>query len=451
MGKGETSSFEQVFSRVQTAAEETDLEHEALTRLGQPERSIKVTVPVRRDDGSLELLAGYRVQHNNLRGPYKGGVRFHPAVNVEELNQLALWMTLKCAVADVPFGGAKGGVSVDTADLSPFELERLSRNYIRQLDAEIGPHTDIPAPDVATNEKVMGWMMDEYSRLHQCRTPGSITGKPVAVGGSRGRKDATAWGGALCVEEWIRRENREFDGIRVAVQGFGNVGGHFARIVAQRGLRVVAVSDSSTGVFCPEGLHVEELLAGKQSGCRLDALIEREGLDRWGKGGETRSMGHDELLELDVDVLAPAALGGVIGGRNAERVQARQIVELANGPIRPDADDVLEGKGIRVLPDILANSGGVTASYFEWLQNREGRQWSEQRCYEELERSMREACGSVWKRSEELDIPLRKAAYVVALERIAAAVSAMGTESYYNNGQEQTGRECSSSTKPLKP
>lgn len=424
--------FEQAVERVQAAAAETELEDEALERLAQPERSIKVSVPVRRDDGSLDLFPGYRVQHNNLRGPYKGGVRFHPDVDADELSQLALWMTLKCAVVDIPFGGAKGGVTVDTSELSPLELERLSRNYIRQLDTEIGPRSDIPAPDIATNETVMGWMMDEYSRLHQRRTPAVITGKPVALGGSRGREDATARGATICVEQLAEKENFSIEGLSIAIQGFGNAGGHFAKLMNERGATIVAAGVKEGGLFCEAGLRVDELFEQASKKDSLSELLDAGDLSRWGKEGEVKKIDNQQLLALDVDVLAPAAIGGVIHAENAGEIRAKRIVELANGPILAEADEILEEAGVLMLPDILANAGGVTASYFEWLQNREGRQWPAERCHEELEGVMKKAFHAVYEKREERGVSMRQAAYIVAVERIAEAVSAMGTEKFYN-------------------
>lgn len=430
----ETTPFEKAVARVEAAAAETELEAEALKRLSQPERSIKVTIPVRRDDGSLDFSPGYRVQHNNLRGPYKGGIRFHPDVNADELSELSLLMTLKCAVVDIPFGGAKGGVTVDPTELSPIELERLSRNYIREFDTDIGPESDIPAPDIATNETVMGWMMDEYSRLHQRRTPAVITGKPVALGGSRGREDATARGAVMCIEQLAKKRDFDLDGLTVAIQGFGNAGGHFARLMDERGARVVAITVKNGGLFCAAGLRVSELLERCDCEKSIADLSKESDLSQWGKSGEVQAIENQQLLTLEVDLLAPAAIGGVISKENADSIRAKRIVELANGPILPEVDDTLRAAGVLVVPDILANAGGVSASYFEWLQNREGRQWSLERCHEELEGVMTKAFDAVYQKKEERGISMRQAAYIVALERIADAVSAMGTEKFYNGG-----------------
>lgn len=425
--------FGEIFERVREAAHEIGLEEEALSRLSKPDRSIKVTIPLRRDSGKLDLFCGYRLQHNQLRGPYKGGIRFHPEVNADELSQLALWMTLKCALVDLPFGGAKGGVSVDASKLSPMELERLSRGYVRQLAQEIGPGRDIGAPDVATNEKVMAWMMDEYSRINQTYTPDVFTGKPVALGGSHGRKAATAQGAVYCVEKFLQYTDRDFKDVTVAVQGFGNAGSNFARLLVERGAKVIAATDSSGGLYCEDGLKATPLAEAKSRGRSLRELIDSGDSSQFGEG-TVKAIGNKELLKLDVDILAPAALEGVINAENASQIQARTIVELANGPTLPEADSTLDQKQIFIIPDILANAGGVTMSYFEWLQNREGRQWSEEKCQSELQDTIYRAFDAVWQKGYENQKPLRKAAYLVALERIAAAVAASGTERYYTNG-----------------
>jgi len=431
--KDSPTPFEETFTHVEKAANAAEIESETIDRLRAPLRSVKVSVPLRRDDGSLDVYAGYRFQHSDIRGPFKGGIRFHPEVDTDELSQLSLWMTLKCAVIGIPFGGGKGGITVDPKKLSAMELERLSREYIRQIAPDIGPARDIPAPDVYTDETVMGWMMDEYSRIEQERSPGVITGKPVSLGGSKGRGDATARGAALCLENLLEREEIDPEDMSVAIQGFGNAGSNFARFCVEAGMRIVAVSDSKGAVFGEGGIDINQLIEAKQDGKAVGEVYSEVSV--CDSNGSTEKISNDDLLALDVDVLALAALGGAITEENVDAISAETIVELANGPILPKADNTLAEQGIRLLPDVLANAGGVGASYFEWLQNREGRQWTQKQCNTELNELMGTAFEAVWEEAqEEGDAPhLRQAAYRVALKRLSEAVSAQGTESFYND------------------
>jgi glutamate dehydrogenase/leucine dehydrogenase len=377
--------------------------------LRQPKRRVNASIPVRMDDGSIEVFPSFRIQYNGARGPTKGGIRYHPEVDEDEVDELAFLMTLKCAVVGVPFGGAKGGVRVDPDTLSEGELERLSRGYIEEYHDVIGPDKDIPAPDVNTGARTMAWMMDEYERITARRAPGVITGKPVELGGSRGREYATSLGGAVVIDEFVEHEGMEEDGepITVAVQGFGNVGSHLARFLHERGYDVVAVSDSSGGVYDPDGIDVPELFE----------VYEEEGLSGFGDG-----ITNDELLTLDVDILAPSAIEDQITDENADEVRADAVVELANGPTTPTADDRLAERGVPVVPDILANAGGVTVSYFEWVQNEANEYWSENEVRDKLEKRMRTGFENAKeKRAEDDERTWRQAAYLDAVETVLDA------------------------------
>lgn len=376
------------------------------------------------DDGSLRNFPGYRVRYDDTRGPTKGGVRYSPRVNIDEVQSLAFWMTFKCAALGLPFGGAKGGVTVEPKELSLLELERLSRGYIDQIADFIGPDVDIPAPDVSTNELVMGWMTDEYSLITRARAPAAITGKPLSMGGSEGRSTATGDGAAVVIERLLPRLREEIDlpdddsETTVAVQGFGNAGAAIAERMAEAGLKVVAVSDSSTALHAPGGLDVGPIAEGKRAGGELDG----EALD-----GEVEEIDGDELLALDVDILIPSALEGAIDSDNAGDVGATVIFEVANGPVTPDADAELSDRGVVVVPDILVNAGGVTVSYYEWVQNRAGLYWEADEVRERLHTRMERETDNVWSIAEDLDVKLRVAAYVHALRRIGEAVDARGS------------------------
>jgi glutamate dehydrogenase (NADP+) len=384
------------------------------------------------DDGSLRTFAGYRVRYDETRGPTKGGIRFHPQVNIDEIQSLAFWMTFKCAALGLPFGGAKGGVTVDPKELSLFELERLARGYVDAIADFIGPDVDIPAPDVYTNELVLGWMTDQYSKIRRTREPAAFTGKPMAMGGSEGRATATADGGAQVIEQLLPRLRdsdddlpKENEETTVAVQGFGNAGSVIAERLAEAGMKVVAVSDSQTALHAPEGLDVAPIAARK----REEGKLEGEALS-----GEVSEIDGEELLALDVDLLIPSALEGAINEDNVDDVKARVIVELANGPVAPAADEKLIERGVAVLPDILVNAGGVTVSYFEWVQNRAGFYWGADEVREKLRERMETETDRIWSIAEELGVPLRVAAYVHALRRIDAAVEAGGSAERFRAG-----------------
>jgi glutamate dehydrogenase (NADP+) len=420
--------FEQALARLDRAARYAPIDPEALEKLRHPKLVVQASIPVRMDDGSLRIFAGYRVRHDDTRGPAKGGIRFHPRVDLSEVKALAFWMTCKCAVAGIPLGGAKGGVAVNPKELSRLELERLSRGYIAQLADFLGPETDIPAPDVYTNERVMGWMMDEYSRIRRQRTPSVITGKPLELGGSPGRDEATGRGAYVCVKELEKRRGWDPAGVRVAVQGFGNAGQHVARLLHADGYRIVAVSDSKGGIYRPEGFNIPSLVKMKNETRQLVSVYCEGSVCEF---VEAEPVTNSELMELDVDLLVPAALEGQITAGNAARVRATTVVEVANGPTTPEAEAILLDRGVTVVPDILANAGGVTVSYFEWVQNRSGLGWGLEEVNARLGTTMTDAFEAVSAIAAQEDIDLRTAAYALALRRISAAVEAQGTHAWF--------------------
>jgi glutamate dehydrogenase/leucine dehydrogenase len=373
--------------------------------LKQPQRVVQVSVPVRLDSGEIRVFTGYRVQHNNARGPFKGGIRYHPELTLGEVKALAMWMTWKCAVVNIPFGGAKGGLVCNPKELSRAELERLTRAYTSRIMDFIGPERDIPAPDVYTNAQVMAWIMDTYSAHLGYPTPAVVTGKPVEIGGAPGREAATGRGVAIVAKEAAERFNLSCK--CVAVQGFGNVGYHAAKFLHEMGYRIFAVSDSKGGIFSVSGLDPEAVLRHKH---RHGSVLGFPG---------AKEITNEELLSLEVDILVPAALERVITSANADNVNAKMVVEGANGPVTPEADRILEERSIVVVPDILANAGGVTGSYFEWVQNRNGFYWDEERFNAELERVMSRSFTEVVERAESEDVSLRHAAYLLAVERVA--------------------------------
>ena len=421
--------FEGALLHLDQAAQYIDIEPETIERLKHPINTLEVSIPVRRDDGSLKIYTGYRVRHNDSRGPTKGGIRFHPNVNLDEVKALAFWMTVKCAVVDVPFGGAKGGVTVDPKGLSRMEVERLSRGFIEQIADFIGPHTDIPAPDVYTNSMIMGWMMDEYSKIVRMYSPGVITGKPISMGGSLGRDDATGRGAYYAIKQLEKHHNWEPSKVTVAVQGFGNAGQHVANLLHADGYCVVAVSDSKGGIYRKAGFDVPSLIHAKNSSQRVRAVY-CEGTVC--EEIEAEHISNEQLLALEVDLLIPAALENVIDKNNAANVKAKYIVEVANGPVTNEADDILHDKNIIVVPDILANAGGVTVSYFEWVQNKNGYYWSVEEVHEKLQRTMVKAFNSVYGLMLEHKITMRTAAYAHGLRRLADAINAQGTQSYFS-------------------
>ncbi len=380
--------------------------------LRTPKRELIVHFPVRLDDGHIQMFTGYRVQHNIARGPAKGGIRYHPQVTLDDVRALAMWMTWKCAVVQLPFGGAKGGVVCNPKAMSTGELERLTRRFTTELSVLIGPESDIPAPDMNTNAQVMAWIMDTYSMHRGYSVPAVVTGKPIAVGGSEGRYEATGLGVALVVREAANRLGLSLQGARVAVQGFGNVGSVAALCLQNLGCRVIAVSDSQGGAYREEGLDIREALRYKEAQGQLDGLAER--------------VTNAELLELPCEILVPAAMEDQITPDNAPRIKAKLLAEAANGPVVTEADPILKGNGVFLLPDILTNAGGVTVSYFEWVQDLQAFFWKEAEIKAKLEAVMVSSFNDVYRMAQETGTNMRMAAYMLAVKRVSEAITARG-------------------------
>jgi glutamate dehydrogenase (NAD(P)+) len=385
-----------------------------------PERALSVSVPLTRDNGRLEVYQGYRVQHSTARGPGKGGIRYHPTVTMEETAGLAALMTWKCAVVNVPYGGAKGGIACDPATMSPGELRRLTLAYAHQIMPIIGPQKDIPAPDVNTNEQTMAWILEAAGQAAGQHMPAIVTGKPLALGGSLGRADATGRGVATIVAQVLAKQHKSLDQTTVAIQGFGKVAAPAARILAAMGCKIVAVSDVSGGWYNPHGLFVDELI-------RYTATSPRHLLA--GYQGDVEPISNEDLLTLDVDVLIPAAMEDQITSENAHRIQARCVVEGANGPTSPEADEILTKNGIVVVPDILANAGGVLVSYFEWFQNMQSVTWDLKTVNRRLEQTMADSFAEIWRYSDQHQVDLRTGAYMLSISRVAEAVEARNAHS----------------------
>jgi glutamate dehydrogenase (NAD(P)+) len=409
----DATELETVTAAYDEAAEALRLEDDLRAVLGRPYREISAQVPLRMDDGGLRLLTAYRVQHNGARGPYKGGLRYHPEVDLDGVRALAAGMTWKTALTRLPFGGAKGGLDVDPKGLSPAELQRATRSVMDRLEKVLGPMRDIMAPDMGTGPAEMAWLMDEYGRLHG-HTPAIVTGKPVELGGTEGRVEATGEGVAIVAREVAGAIGMPLAGARVAVQGFGNVGSHAAAALARLGCRIVAVSDASGGVWNPDGLDVAELVRRARAG-----VVGHDGM-------EAERITNEELLALDCEILVPAAVGGVLHAGNVGRVRARLVVEGANGPTTPAAERMLTEGGVTVAPDLLANAGGVIVSYLEWTQNTQNATWERAQVDAELSRRLVAAAREVRERAAADGRTLRQAAYRVAVERVARAVRLRG-------------------------
>ncbi|MEM1029599.1 MAG: Glu/Leu/Phe/Val dehydrogenase dimerization domain-containing protein [Myxococcota bacterium] len=405
-------AFENVNRYFDEAATQLGLSDAESRYLRTPARELKVECNIRMDDGSVGTFVGFRVQHDNSRGPYKGGLRFHPTVDLDHTRALASLMTWKTAVVDVPYGGAKGGIQVDPRALSKVELERLTRKFTQAIQEMIGDKTDIPAPDVNTGGQEMAWIMDEYAKFHGFR-PGVVTGKPVELFGSEGRSEATGRGVVIAIEEYLASKGRNLEGATFVIQGFGNVGGHAARIIHEQGGKVVAVGDHTCSLHDADGLDVPAALA-------------HVGEHRVLEGFEAPAIPNGELLQVSCDVLIPAALGDVIHEGNAGELQTQLVVEAANGPTTPEADAILEQRGIDVIPDIYANAGGVTVSYFEWAQNIQQFPWPYERVKRELEQKMRKAFATLAEAQTKHGGSLRKAAFIVAIERVRDAAELRG-------------------------
>ena len=382
--------------------------------LGNCKKSVEVSIPVGMDDGTTQVFQGYRVTHNIARGPSKGGIRYHPDVTLDEVKALAMWMTWKCALMGIPFGGAKGGVVCDPKQLSRVELERLTRRFTSEIINEIGPEKDIPAPDVGTDGAVMAWIFDTYSMNKGHSVLGVVTGKPLTIGGSLGREEATARGALYCIRDAVAKQDRSLAGMRVAVQGFGNVGSFLAKFLHEEGATVVAISDSRAGLYNPKGIDVPAAIAYKSENHTLVGLKDAEQIT------------NEDLLLLDVDILAPCALEQVITERNADRVKASIICEGANGPVTPGADSILEEKGVLILPDVLANAGGVVVSYFEWVQGLQEYFWKEVEVNAKLNDIVSRAFEQTWETSQKRKMPMRIAAYGLAVQTVAEATVTRG-------------------------
>lgn len=414
-----SDTLQGALSQLEKAARHTVVPEEVLDSLRYPREVLSARLTIRMDNGSRRSFQAWRCRYDDTRGPTKGGIRFHPDATMEEVITLAFWMTFKCAVAGLPYGGGKGAVKVNPAELSKHELERLSRAYVHAFARMIGPERDIPAPDVYTNAMIMGWMADEYSSLVGYPSPAVITGKPIALGGSLGREDATARGGFYVLNKLIRELALDQSQRRAVVQGFGNAGSIIARMLHADGWKILAVADTRGAVYSPDGLDPVRLRKAKSE---TGSVVSYPG---------AQVMTRDEMFALECDLLVPAALEDQITDQNADLIKAPVILELANGPVTAKADVILEKKGIKVVPDILANAGGVTVSYFEWVQNRQGFYWTEDEVQQRLKPIMERESTAVWKMAQEKSISLRTAAYVLGLERLSSAIKAHGTQSYF--------------------
>ncbi|MEG7380576.1 glutamate dehydrogenase [Bacillus subtilis] len=391
---------------------------EALRKLGypgdmyelmkEPQRMLTVRIPVKMDNGSVKVYTGYRSQHNDAVGPTKGGVRFHPEVSEEEVKALSIWMTLKCGIANLPYGGGKGGIICDPRTMSFGELERLSRGYVRAISQIVGPTKDIPAPDVYTNSQIMAWMMDEYSRLREFDSPGFITGKPIVLGGSQGRETATAQGVTICIEEAVKKKGIKLQNARIIIQGFGNAGSFLAKFMHEAGATVIGISDAHGGLYNPDGLDIPYLLDKRDSFGMVTNLF-------------TDVITNEELLEKDCDILVPAAIANQITAKNAHHIQASIVVEAANGPTTIDATKILNERGVLLVPDILASAGGVTVSYFEWVQNNQGYYWPEKEVAEKLRNVMVNSFETIYQTAAAHKVDMRLAAYMTGIRKSAEA------------------------------
>ena len=376
--------------------------------LKEPMRMMTVRIPVRMDDGSVNVYTGFRAQHNDSVGPTKGGVRYHPEVTEEEVKAMSMWMSIKCGIVNLPYGGGKGGIICDPRTMSMGEIERLSRGYVRAISQIVGPTKDIPAPDVYTNSQIMAWMMDEYSRIRENDSPGFITGKPIVLGGSQGREKATAQGVTICIEEAAKKRGINLKGARIVIQGFGNAGSFLSKFLNDAGAKIVGISDAYGALHDPDGLDIDYLLDRRDSFGTVTTLFEN-------------TITNKELFELDCDIIVPAAVSNQITAENAPNIKASIVVEAANGPTTEEATRILTERGILLVPDVLASAGGVTVSYFEWVQNNQGYYWSEEEVNEKLRTKLVEAFDNVFKTAESRRVNMRLAAYMVGMRNIAEA------------------------------
>ncbi|MGB9683609.1 MAG: Glu/Leu/Phe/Val family dehydrogenase [Candidatus Bathyarchaeales archaeon] len=412
--EGRYSALDTALEQLRIAAEKLELDTGIHEMLKYPKRTLVVSINIRMDDGSIKTFTGCRVQHNDARGPFKGGIRYHPDVTLDEVTALAMWMTWKCAVVDTPYGGAKGGVCCNPKEMSMGELERLTRRYISLIFDLIGPYRDVPAPDVYTDAQTMAWIMDTYSQMKGYSIPECVTGKPLSVGGSEGRAEATSLGVMFCVREAAKLLGLKMKNAQMVVQGFGNVGWNTAKIAYDWGCKIIGVSDSSGGIYCPEGLNPYKVYQHKT---KTGSVVDFE---------QCKNLTNEELLELECDILVPAALENQITKTNAANIKAKIIAEGANGPTTPEADKVLNEKGVLLVPDILANSGGVTVSYFEWVQNLTREHWTLEEVNQKLENKIVKAFNDVYKTSEDEGEPMRTAALILGVGRVAEAIRTLG-------------------------
>ena len=403
-----SSSTNPTGTAYKSAVEELGLKSNIARALEIPDRELKVEIPFRKDDGEIDSVVGYRVQHNNTRGPFKGGIRYHQHVDIEEVRSLATLMTWKTSLVDIPYGGGKGGIEINPSHYSKTELERISRRFFRAIDPIIGVNIDIPAPDVNTNAQVMSWFMDEYSQTHGY-TPGIVTGKPLELGGSEGREAATGRGTAIITREAAEKWNINLKGAKVVIQGFGNVGSYAAKFLHEYGCKIIGISDISGGLYDPEGFDLDAL---------FDYNYNKRTIEGYQQG---KKITNDELLALECDFLIPAALGSAINDKNVDTLNCKIIIEAANGPVTGEAADKLWKKKIPIIPDILTNAGGVTVSYFEWVQNLQQFKWPEKEINEKLEQKMVSAFNEVFSIKETKKVPMRIASFMVAIDRVSTA------------------------------
>lgn len=393
---------------IKTALDKLGYEDAMYELLKEPMRILEVRIPVRMDDGKTKVFTGYRAQHSDAVGPTKGGVRFHPDVNRDEVIALSMWMTLKCGIVELPYGGAKGGIICDPREMSMHEIEKLSRGYVRAISQIVGPNKDIPAPDVFTNSQIMAWMYDEYSKIDEFNSPGFITGKPIVLGGSQGRDKATAQGVTICINEAAKKRGLDMQGARVVIQGFGNAGSFLAKFLHDAGAKVVGISDAYGALHDPDGLDIDYLLDRRDSFGTVTTLFDN-------------TITNKELFELDCDILVPAAIANQITEENANNIKASIIVEAANGPTTAEATRMLTARGILLVPDVLASAGGVTVSYFEWVQNNQGYYWTQEEVDERLNKKLVDAFENVYNVATTRNIDMRLAAYMVGARRTAEA------------------------------
>ncbi|MBZ5203179.1 Glu/Leu/Phe/Val dehydrogenase [Planomicrobium chinense] len=398
---------------IKTALDKLGYEEAMYELLKEPMRIMEVRIPVRMDDGKTKVFTGFRAQHNDAVGPTKGGVRFHPEVNREEVMALSMWMTLKCGIVDLPYGGGKGGIICDPREMSMHEIEKLSRGYVRAISQIVGPNKDIPAPDVFTNSQIMAWMFDEYSKIDEFNSPGFITGKPIVLGGSQGRDKATAQGVTIVLNEAAKKRGLEMKGARVVIQGFGNAGSFLAKFLHDQGAKIVGISDAYGALHDPDGLDVEYLLDRRDSFGTVTTLFDN-------------TITNKELFELDCDIIVPAAISNQITAENAPNIKASIVVEAANGPTTAEATKILSERGILLVPDVLASAGGVTVSYFEWVQNNQGYYWTQEEVDEKLTKKLVDAFENIYNVATTRNIDMRLAAYMVGARRTAEAARFRG-------------------------